>query len=166
MRAALFLAGSIILAGCAVWPSSTPADLPIGSVSSPPAAPPAATMSAGGAGGVEVTGELGSWTLPSGGDSAPWISAGALDGTVEASVGDVLSVAMAGGPVASWNATYATAAETSPAQPTPLGSGGAAGGPGGFDVPAPPSGDWVVMIEIGYPGGGSGAYYWHVRTTG
>ena len=130
--------------------------------------PPAATMFVG---GVRYLGEIGSYTLPDRGDDAPWRTADTLEETVLVSASDRLVVSLAGVAIGSWQAVYAPARVALPNARTLLAGSGDPGGSGGsagsasIEVPAPPPGDWVVMIELAYPPGGSGAYYWHLTVT-
>ncbi len=126
---------------------------------------PAAVMTVA---GMRYPGELGSYSLPTGGSDGPWLPAAALGKTVVASVHDVLVVSILGAEGTTWRAVYAAADEPETASPVVLAtSGGPAGadGPAGIEVPAPPAGDWVVMVDVHFATGGSGAYYWHVAVT-
>jgi hypothetical protein len=150
---------TLVLSGCGGEPASPS---PIPSSPTPADAPPTATMAVGAS---TYPGEVGSYSLPGGGSDGPWLGARSLDTTVIASIDDVLVVALADATIDRWSAVYAAAADQRPTMPSLLAASQLARGSSEIEIPAPPAGDWVVMVGLEYATGGSGAYYWHVAVT-
>jgi hypothetical protein len=163
MRVAVGHAAIAILAVALAACGSTP--VPSGEITPTPSPdllqPPVATLAAGGS---SHQGEVGSYTLPTGGSDGPWLPAAALDTTVEVGARDALEVSLGDAAIGPWTAVYAPAGDRDPT-PSALAASDLPAGSSSIQLPAPPTGDWVVMVALQYETGGSGAYYWHVRVT-
>jgi hypothetical protein len=156
-----------VAGGCsAVAPAATPAAKPAASASEIVMSPPPPTPIVSDAplailviGAQRHPGEVGGFTFGRFSDSAPWLSATALD-TVQVRAGTELRVELhERATMQDWTARVATAADVTADAVTGLASG--VGPAAAFTAPG--SGDWVVSVTITYGQGlGSGAYYWHL----
>jgi len=139
-------------------PSAVPAESAPAPTQEPTAEPPPqATLVAG---GVERTGEVGSYVWGSFSSSAPWLPASALE-PLPVAPGAEVSVAVAGDhPVDQWTASAATVDDPQAETVIPVGAGR---GRPRFTVPA--SGPMVVAVHVVFANGaGDAVYYWHLDT--
>ena len=128
-------------------------------------APPIATLQS--AGGVVHAGVLGSWSYRDAFADAPWQSAEGLARIELAAAAALLTVAMPPPATFSrWSARYAAAADPTGDVVRPLGSGGADDDSdrlAAATFEGPPSGEWVIEVQLTFADGdGSAAYYWYV----
>jgi hypothetical protein len=124
--------------------------------------PPSAFLAINGAGRHE--GELGTYVYGGAGSDAPWLPARSLD-AIPIRSGDRLSVLLADGLlVGPWAATIAPAGDDQAERGRAFGRDETVGGlRETVELPAPPAGSWVVMVNLEYGDGtGSGAYFWLV----
>ena len=156
----------ILAAGCAMVPPSpslSPAPTSAGpSGTAAGAEPPPAVLAINGAGRHE--GELGSFTYRSAGSDAPWLPARTLE-SVSVRQGQRLTASFADGSlIGPWAATIAPAGDDQAERARAFGRDETVGGlRESVELPAPPAGSWVLMMQLEYgDGSGSGAYYWLV----
>ena len=128
-----------------------------------PQEPPVAVLS--GPGITAAEGEIGGYTYRDGGSDSPWLPAPSLE-RVRVATGATLSVRLAGNAtITNWVARIAPASDRQGERQRGLARGGSERVPADvIRFPAPPSGEWVLMVELTYGGGlGSGGYYWRLE---
>lgn len=107
---------------------------------------------------------LGSYDYGGAAADAPWLPARILP-TIEVEAGTPLMLSVAPLHFVRWGARYADARDEQANVISPL----AAGGDGVASLesallPAPPSGSWVVMVQLYFADEeGDAAYYWHLQ---
>jgi hypothetical protein len=107
---------------------------------------------------------LGSYDYDGAAADAPWLPARILP-AVDVRAGSQLSLSVAPLHFVRWGARYADARDEQADVISPL----AAGGDGVASLenallPAPPSGSWVLMVQLYFADEeGDAAYYWHLR---
>ena len=107
---------------------------------------------------------LGSYDYGGAAADGPWLPARGLP-AVEVQAGSKLTLSVAPLRFVRWGARYADAADEQANVISPL----AAGGDGVASLesallPAPPSGSWVVMVQLYFADEeGDAAYYWHLQ---
>ena len=113
--------------------------------------------------GTQQAGALGSFFYGGAAADAPWLPARVLP-TLEAPAGGSLVLAVPPLEFVSWGARYADAADEDADVINPLASGGdGAAALRQAKLPAPPSGSWVVAVQLFFADEeGDATYYWHV----
>jgi hypothetical protein len=104
--------------------------------------------------GAEVAGgHLGAYSIGGATVDSPWLPGAG----VTVSAGTQLSVELGRDLTpAEWTASYVPV-DSLGNDPTPL-----AGGRGAIDLMPPPAGQWSMLLDIRFEGGGMAAFYWDV----
>ena len=162
--AAAMLGLAAVLGGCTVAATGTATmpvpTSPLAASSTPdatPAAPPGATLTAGGS---SAAGTLGTWTLRGAGSDSPWLPATAVMG-LAAGTGDRLAVRFDDGTaIGSWAAVVVPADDPTGLDATTLAARTATDPPVAIvDLPAPPPGRWVFQVRLDLADGTGQAFY-------
>ncbi|HUG47336.1 MAG TPA: hypothetical protein VMP67_02875 [Candidatus Limnocylindria bacterium] len=113
--------------------------------------------------GTQHAGALGSYFYGGAAADSPWLPARVLP-ALEAPAGSSLVLSVPPLEFVSWGARYADAADEEADVISPLASGGDGATPlESATLPAPPSGSWVVAVQLYFAQEeGDATYYWHV----
>ena len=113
--------------------------------------------------GTQQAGALGSYFYGGAAADSPWLPAHSLP-PLEVASGATLRLTAPPLEFVRWSARYAEAADVDASMITPLAAGGEGSvGMTSATLPAPPSGSWVVSVQLYFADDeGDATYYWHV----